>query len=256
MDQGSKLMTVRWRSWIVVSALSVAPGCNGNFLVKMSPAIQGSGIATEETRPVDAFHALEAGNALQVTVVVTKDAKAGLKISGDDNLVPLVESDLRDGALILRIKDDSNIRTKLPLLAEVITGELDRVEASGASKVTVKGGSKVDRFTAEASGAARVFVEGLETPRAVASATGASHVALSGIAQSLEVDASGASQVKADELKVDDAKVSISGASGAALRACKSVGGDVSGASHLDLHGRPAKNTVSTSGASHVNEKQ
>jgi hypothetical protein len=256
MDQGSKLMTMRWRTWIVVSALFVAPGCNGTFLVKMAPAIRGSGVSMEETRPVEAFHALEAGSALQVTIAVTKDAKPGLKISGDDNLVPLVESEIRDGTLILRIKADSSISPKLPLLAEVTSGELDRVEASGASKVTVKGGSKVDRFIAGASGAARVFVEGVETPKAVASASGASHVTLSGSAESLEVDASGASQVKAEELKVDDAKVSISGASGAALRASKSVAGDVSGASHLDLHGRPAKNTVSTSGASHVNEKE
>jgi hypothetical protein len=248
-------MTIRWRALNVVSAISVASGCNGSFLVKMAPAIQGSGVAKEETRAVLAFHALEAGNALQVTVAVTKGAEPGLKISGDDNLVPLVESVIRDGTLVLRIKDGSNIRTKLPLLAEVITSELDRVEASGASKVAVKGGSKVDRFTAGASGAARVSVEGLETPNAVASASGASHVVLAGSTESLKADASGASQVKADELKADDAVVSISGASSVALRASKSVGGGVSGASQLDLHGRPAKNTVSTSGASHVNDK-
>jgi hypothetical protein len=190
-----------------------------------------------------------------VKVTVTKGAKPELKISGDDNLVPLVESVLRDGTLVFRIKDNTNISTKLPLLAEVITGELDRVDASGASKVTVKGGSKVDRFTAEASGAARVSVEGVETPEAVASASGASHVVLSGTAQRLKAGASGASHVEAEALNTDDAEVAISGASGIAVRASKSVGGDVSGASRLDLHGRPGKNTVSTSGASHVNEK-
>jgi hypothetical protein len=240
---------------MIVSVLSAASGCSGSFLVKMSPAIRGSGIAKEETRPVEAFHAIEVGNALHVKVVVTKDAKPGLKISGDDNLVPLVESVIRDGALVLRIKDDSNISTKRPLLAEVTTSELDRAQASGASNVTVKGGPKVDRFTAEASGAARLKVDGLETPKAVAGASGASQVVLSGTAESLDVDASGASQVKAEELNVDDANVTISGASGAALRASKSVAGDVSGASHLDLHGRPAKNSVSTSGASSVNNK-
>ena len=78
---------------------------------------------------------------------------------------------------------------------------------------------------------------------------------LKGTAQSLKVDASGASHVKAGELKVDAAQVSISGASGADVRASKSVGGDVSGASQLDLHGEPAQNTVSTSGASSVNKK-
>ncbi len=191
-----------------------------------------------------------------MTVIVTKDAKPSLKISGDDNLVAMVESEVRDGALILRIKEDANISTKLPLLAEVIAAELDRVEASGASKVTVKGGSKVDRFTADASGAARLSVDGLETPKAIASANGASHVVLSGTAESLDLDAAGASQIKAEELKVDDANVSISGASGAALRASKSVAGDVSGASQLDLHGRPAKNSVSTADASHVKVKE
>jgi hypothetical protein len=249
-------MTMRRRNWMVVSALAVAGGCNVSFLPKLSPAIRGSGVAKEETRPVEAFHALEAENVLQVTVAVTQGAKPGLKISGDDNLVPLVESVVRDGVLILRIKKaESNISPKLPLLAEVAISELDRVEASGAATVKVSGGLKVDQFTTEASGAARVSVAGLETAKAVVSASGASHVVLAGTAQSLEVDASGASQVKAEELNSDAAEVSISGASGVAVRASKSVGGDVSGASSLELHGKPAKKTVSTSGASQVKEK-
>ena len=248
---------MRFSNWIVVSSLLVAAGCIGNVgsLVKMSPAIPGSGIAKEETRPVEAFHAIEAGNALQVTVTVTKGAKPSLDIKGDDNLVPLVESEIRDGKLILRIKDNSNIRTKLPLEAAIVTDVLDEAVASGAATVKVKGGAKVDKFTAGASGAARLSVEGLETPKAVASASGASQVVLSGTAELLEVVASGASEIKAEELKVDDANVSISGASGGAVRASKSVAGDVSGASHLDLHGHPAKKAVATSGASNVNVK-
>jgi dipeptidyl aminopeptidase/acylaminoacyl peptidase len=174
----------------------------------------------------------------------------------DDNLVPLVESVVRDGKLILRIKDNSNIRAKLPLLAEALTDLLDQVTASGASTVKVSGGSKVDRFTAEASGAAQVSVDGLRTPRAIATATGASQVVLSGSAESLKVDAAGASQVKAEGLKVGDADVSKSGASGVDLRASKSVAGDVSGASRLALHGRPPKKNVSTSGAASVNDKE
>jgi Putative auto-transporter adhesin, head GIN domain len=245
---------MQWRCGTFVLALSIAPGCT-QVLRLASPAIEGSGVAKEETRPVEAFHAVEAGNALQVTVAVTQGAKPGLKLSGDDNLVPLVESLVRDGTLVLRFKGDSNIRTKLPLTAEIVTAELDRVDASGAADVKVSAGPKVDRFTAEASGAARLSVNGLDTPTAVASATGASRVVLVGTAASLDVDAAGASQVEAEKLTVDDAKVSISGASGVALRASKSVAGDVSGASHLDLHGQPDKNSVSTSGASRINKK-
>jgi hypothetical protein len=247
---------MRWSIGIVGLAIVVASGCNGSFSIELlAPAIQGSGVAKEEIRPVEAFHALEAGNAVSVQVAVTQGAKPSLKISGDDNLVPLVESVIRDGTLILRIKDDSNISTKRPLLAEAVTAELDRVEASGAANVKVNGGSKTDQFTTTASGAARVSVDRVNTAKAVVSATGASHVVLSGSAKSLKAGASGASQVKAETLNVEAADVSISGASIVALRASKSVAGDVSGASHLDLHGRPEKNMVSASGASHVSER-
>ncbi len=155
-----------------------------------------------------------------------------------------------------RLRRSERISPKLPLLAEVVAGELDGVEVSGAASVKVKGGLKVDRFTASASGAAQVSVEGVESSQAVASATGASHVVLSGSAASLKVDASGASQFKAQALQVEDARVSISGASRVALGANKSVAGEVSGASQLELYGSPARQTVSISGASQVIEKR
>ncbi len=235
-------------------AVGVATGCHGNFLIG-PPPIAGSGVSKEETRAVDAFHAVEAGNALQVIVTVTSGSKPDLKISGDDNLVPFVESVVRDGTLVLRIKANSNISPKLPLLAEVVASELDGVEASGAASVKMKGGARVNGFTAGASGAAQVSVQGVESSQAFATATGASQVTLSGSATSLKVKASGASRVKAQSLSVEDADVSISGASSAEIRATKSVAGDVSGASQLDLHGNPAKKTVSTSGALQMIEK-
>jgi Putative auto-transporter adhesin, head GIN domain len=245
---------MRVSAGIVLSAIGIAAGCHGNFLIG-PPPIAGSGVSKEETRAVDAFHAIEAGNALQVNVSVTRGAKPSVKISGDDNLVPFVESVIRDGRLVLRIKPNSSIRTKLPLLADVVASELDGVEASGAASITMKGGEKVNRFIASASGAAQVSVEGVDSPQAVVSAAGASHVVLAGSAASMKVEATGASQVKAQALQVEDADVSISGASSVALRAKKSVGGDVSGASQLDLYGSPAMQNVSVSGASQVHEK-
>ena len=157
---------MRRREWIALSALAIASGCNGNFLARMASAIQGSGVAKEESRPVEAFHALEVRSTLEVSIEVKKDAKPSLTIKGDDNIVPLVESVIKDGKLILRIKENANIRPKVALTAEIVTSELDAVEASGASTVKVKGGSKVEKFTAGASGASRVTVDELETQKA------------------------------------------------------------------------------------------
>ena len=135
-----------------------------------------------------------------------------------------------DGTLILHLKDNSSIRPQLPLVAEVVAGELDGVEASGAATVKIKGSAKVDRFTARASGAAQISVESVESSQAVASATGSAQLTLSGSAASLHVDASGAGRVKAQSFTAEDAHVSISGASSVTLTAKKSVAGDVSAA--------------------------
>ena len=251
MNHHSEVMAMRTRLGSLLFAVSAAVGCDGNFLIG-PPAIAGSGVSKEETRAVDAFHSLEAGNALQVNVTVTRGAKPGVNIKGDDNLVPFVESFVEDGKLVLRLKANSSISPKLPLRAEVVAGELDEVKASGAARLEMKYGEKVDRFTADASGAAQVSVEGLESSQATATASGASQVMISGSAASLKVNSSGASRIKAESFAVEDADVSISGASRVTLRANKSVAGDLSGASQLELHGSPAKQTVSISGASQV----
>jgi Putative auto-transporter adhesin, head GIN domain len=247
---------MRVSAGIALVAIGFIPGCHGSLMIG-PPAIVGSGVSKEESRPVDAFHALDAGSTLQVNVSVTPGEKPSLKITGDDNLVPLIESVVSDGTLILRLKDNSSISPKLPLLAEVVVSELGGVEASGAASVKIKGVVKAYSFRASASGAAQVSVEGVEAlEEAAASAEGASQVVLTGYSAILKVAASGASQVKAEGLKVEEAHVSISGASGVELRVNKSVAGDVSGASHLDLYGSPAKQSVTTSGASQVTEKK
>jgi hypothetical protein len=242
---------MRSRTGIVLFAAALAVGCKGNFSIS-PPPIAGSGVAKEETRDVDAFHSLEVSDALQVTVTVAAGVKPGVKISGDDNLVPFVEAFVEDGTLVVRLEADSRISPKQPLRAEVVAGELDEIKASGVARVEIKGAEKVGRFIADASGAANVSVEGLESSEAMASASGTSQIVLSGSAASLKVDASGASQIKAQSFAVDDADVLISGASSVTLQATESITGDVSGASQLEVHGSPAKQTVSISGASKV----
>ena len=80
---------MRVSAGIVLFNLGVALGCNGNFSIG-PPPIVGSGVSKEEKCAVDAFHAIEAGNAVSVNVTVTPGAKPSLKISGDDNLLPFL----------------------------------------------------------------------------------------------------------------------------------------------------------------------
>ena len=82
--------------------------------------------------------------------------------------------------------------------------------------------------------------------------SGATDVEMSGTASSYRLEVSGASDVDAVDLTATDVDVDISGASGVKLSASGVVGGSVSGASNLRVHGDPTSVLVDSSGASNV----
>lgn len=82
--------------------------------------------------------------------------------------------------------------------------------------------------------------------------SGATDVEMSGTASSYRLEVSGASDVDAVDLAATDVDVDISGASGVKLSANGVVGGSVSGASNLRVHGDPTSVQVDSSGASNV----
>jgi hypothetical protein len=209
----------------------------------------GSGAAKEEAREVGPFTAVEVSGAIEA--VVARGDKPGVTVSGDDNIVPLVVTEVRDGRLVVRVKEDVSVNFRLPLRAQVTAAELTEAVARGAStlKASAVGAGP---FEARAEGASKVEVEGLDGGDVTLSAQGASTVSASGTAVRVKVRATGASTVRARGLAAEEAEAEVTGASQAAVRPSKAVRGAVSGASHLDVVGKPEGRKVSTSGASGV----
>src|ERR671937_185417 len=89
--------------------LAVAPGCYVAGMPFVSPPIKGSGHVVEEARTIGEFTGIE------VHGVVAADVTAGeapsLKLSGDDNLLPLIITEVQDGRLIIRTRPNTNIST-------------------------------------------------------------------------------------------------------------------------------------------------
>jgi Putative auto-transporter adhesin, head GIN domain len=234
----------------LIAALAPAAGCG---LLASIPTIQGSGVAKEESRTVETFTGVEVGGVIEATV--TAGPETAVRVSGDDNLVPLVVTEVHDGRLSIRTKGHANVRPKLPLKAEVTAPKVTSVGASGAARLRAAAG-EAERFEARAGGASHVSVEGLKAAEARIEADGASEVTASGATRSLKAEASGASRVHAEKLAADEAEVNFTGASGGAVRAAKTVRGDVSGASNVRVTGRPETKAVRTSGASGVTYRE
>jgi hypothetical protein len=225
-----------------------ATGCNAMYLA-VGPGIKGSGILKEEPRQVGEFTGVDIGSALQAKVTVGQ--KTEVTVSGDDNLVPLIKTEVHDGHLVARVETTTGIHQKLPLTLTITMPRLDFVAAVDASHVDVKAG-EAGTFRVKCSDASRVEVSGVAAESIDILASDASRVTIAGTAKKLKVKASDASQVHAAAVPAESAQVVASDASHAEVRTSSTVEGKASDASSIRVLGEPGSRSVTKSGASRV----
>jgi hypothetical protein len=192
-------------------------------------AVVGSGTPADETRNVPPFAEVEITGAL--TADINDDGPQSVRVIGDDNIVPLIETTVSGERLTVGMKDKlGSISPNSDTKVMITVPQATYLGASGASTVTAFGLSS-DSLQITVSGASKVMVGG-ET-------------------MDLQADVSGASSLLAGELSAQSAKATVSGASHSELNVSGQLVADASGASSVCYHGEPQVKP-STSGASTV----
>lgn len=212
---------------------------------------KGSGNATSETRDIKDFHELKVGGAFHVKLAV--GPSPSFKIEGDDNILPLIKSEVKDGELhiyaskSINPKKDITVTLTSPkidaldisgaceLTGTGINAETLNLECSGASKVQLDGTGK--ELTVNFSGASEVKLNGLHANKVGGELSGASHLWANGTIGDVEIELSGASEADLLGAPSKKAKVSLSGASNMKLDASDGIEADLTGASNLRYKG-------------------
>jgi hypothetical protein len=189
---------------------------------------RGSGVSASETRELEAFTAIESGGALDLVVHVGADEQK-VVLSGDDNILPVIETRIRGGKLV--IEHDGWLRPELPLVIEVWVPSLDAVEASGTTNIEI---------------------EGLSSGKFELDLSGATDAELSGRVERLDIDASGAADIDATELEAANVVIDMSGAGEAKVWATQALEVDISGAGRVVYWGDPTDLRQDISGAGSV----
>jgi hypothetical protein len=195
-----------------------------NFSVNLG-GISGSGNIVTEKRDVSGFTSVEAGGIFKVEITAGRDF--AVEVEADDNLLPVIKTEVSGG--VLKIASDRHIRSHGPIVIRVSAPDIDGVEATGASTVSVANLNNRE-FSIDSSGASKVSAAG-ETGK-------------------LTLDISGASKVDASGLKAADANIDASGASHVEVNAVENLFIDASGASRVTYSGNPVNVEKKTSGAS------
>ncbi len=200
------------------------------FNFSFHSGIKGSGHAASEPRDASGFKQVEVGGVFQVEITAQKDFS--VQVDADDNLLQYIKTEV-DGD-VLKIEYEKDINSKTPIRVRISAPDIERIESSGASKITMAD-LKNSLLDLDSSGASRISVAG-ETAR-------------------LNAQVSGASNIDADNLKAADADVDASGASRAYVNVTGKLKADASGASHVIYSGNPSNVEKESSGASSIKQK-
>jgi hypothetical protein len=192
--------------------------------------VNGSGNRKTEKRDLAAFAAIETSGAFEVEVNCQKPAS--LEIEADDNLLPLVQTEVRDG--VLHVSTTKGYSSSGGIVLRITVPDLASIKSTGAGKFNVAG-VKNDAFEIRSTGAATVVA--------------------SGQSKSLKISSTGAGTIDAHNLRASDADVSVTGAANVDVYATDELDVTVSGAGRVSYNGNPKVNKK-ISGAGQVVKKE
>ena len=203
-----------------------------------------------EKRNVSGFHAIEVGGGIDLYLSQGEEAVA---VSASKNEYRArIKTEVKGGVLKIWYDWNSNLRfdwSNHKLKAYVSFKDIDRLEGSGGSDISVDGSIKVAKLAMEISGGSD-FDGKVETGELNIQASGGSDVRISGKADRLTIDASGGSDFKGYDLASDICNVEASGGSDIQVTVNKELSANASGGSDVYYKGTGLIRDLKTSGSS------
>jgi len=206
--------------------------------------------ANAEKRNVSGFHAIEVGGGIDLYLSQGEEAVA---VSASKNEYRAkIKTEVKNGVLKIWYEWNSNLRfdwSNHKLKAYVSFKDIDRLEGSGGSDISVDGSIKVAKLAMEVSGGSD-FDGKVETGELNIQASGGSDVRISGKADRLTIDASGGSDFKGYDLASDICNVEASGGSDIQVTVNKELSANAGGGSDVYYKGTGLIRDLKTSGSS------
>lgn len=210
-----------------ITALAVLSGCHMNF----GHGVTGSGNRKTEKRTLASFNAINTQGAFSIDV--NNQKPASFEIETDDNILPLIQSEVRNDVLYLKAEKSYNSREDVVI--HIGMPQLNAVEATGAGKFRVQN-LKNDRFEVRATGAVMLTA--------------------TGEAKEVEVHATGAGLIDVHNLRASTADVSSTGAAKVDVYATEQLDANATGAAVVTYSGDPKTVNKKINGAGTVRKRE
>ena len=200
------------------------------------PTVPGSGNIITQEREVGGFEAVAVDFPGQV--FISQGEAESVKVKGDDNLLPALKSEIKNGTLrIYYASDDGkHVNPSKPVVITIVAKELKDVNFETAGDLHVDGIQNTD-LNVNVSGAGNLEMTDISVDRLTVNLSGAGNMTASGTTGNLVVTISGFGNFNGADMHSKSAEIDLSGAGNATVWADESLKAAISGAGSVNYYG-------------------
>ena len=223
---------------LLASAVLVPSGCSesrngtgGMVSVSSGESITGSGVLKRETRETGSFSGLELN--ISADLKVEQSERPSVVIEADDNILPVISTEVVDGTLVVSPSANYSSRSKITLTVGVPV--LRRLSMRGAGDA---------------------FLDSVTRDELVLSVSGAGTVDGVGRVDRLDAQLLGSGRLLLGRLQAKECQVTITGAGNGTVFASESLTAFITGSGRIEYLGDPQDVTRRIVGAGSVRGRE
>jgi len=213
----------------------------------MFNCVKGSGTVGAEDRKITNFTKLNIAG--DYTIILKQDSSLTLNISGDDNLLKYVRTDM-DGDE-LKIDTKKNLCSKHGFTVKIGVRNINDIRASGAVDMSSDGKLNVKDISMSFSGACKVNMD-MAANNVRTEGSGSTEVTLKGQAANHSVEFTGSGKLSALDFVVNKYTIHTTGASHSQINVLNELNVSSTGSSDIEYRGNPATINNNKTGASSI----
>lgn len=240
---------------VLIVSVSIL-GCVGT--VPAFGVVRGSGRLTEEERPVSGLTGVELATFGDLSIQVGD--KEELRIEAEHNLMRYIETERRNGTLVIKTRNGVSLRNRRPVRYFLTVKELESIEISGSGDVnavdlearrfdvTITGSGNLemgdldtDTLQVRLSGSGDMDMDDLRAEALEAEITGSGKLDIAGgQIKKQEVTVTGSGDYRARGLESAEAEVRLTGSGTATMRVENDLRVTITGSGDLHYIGDPS----------------
>lgn len=211
--------------------------------------IKGDGNDVTNIRNSQSFNQLSISISADVELI--KDSVFRIELSGQQNVLDVIETNVRGNKLCIGLDNLTVLRKHNPIQIRVYAPNIEAIDLNGSSDVHCASNFSSSNMDIRVSGSGNVFFKGnvSESMNANISGSGGINLEGSGSCKSGKYTISGSGDIQAEWLKVDNLSCDISGSGSQHVYAVKTLNVTISGSGKVYYRGNPSINSnISGSG--------